>query len=42
MTTWFTVLRDREDESFDRADGEFGKEGVLRGKIMSPVLVSLN
>lgn len=42
MTTSFTVLNDRKDESIDRADSEFGKEGVLRGKIRSLILVTLN
>lgn len=33
VTPSFTVLNDRKDESTDRADSEFGKEDVLRGKI---------
>lgn len=31
-----------ENESIDRADREFGKEGSLRGKGKTPILVTLN
>jgi len=42
MTASFIVLTDRKEKSIDRADGDFRKEGGLRGKIRSPILVTLN